>query len=117
MGKFIIGFFACFLLLCVIVSCDMSKKTGVDGYWFKQESFTRNSFTTDIVLVPNEEELKKLFAEKGGENAENLAAFTLLSQTENKCTIYMIDPKVQYEPEFIGHELVHCIYGEWHKGQ
>jgi hypothetical protein len=27
----------------------------------------------------------------------------------------MVDPKVEYQPEFVGHEMLHCFYGQWHK--
>lgn len=32
-----------------------------------------------------------------------------------KCTIFIKDPEWDYEPHMIGHEVAHCIWGEWHK--
>ena len=45
----------------------------------------------------------------------NVAAFSVLNKENTDCDIYMLDPKVSYEPEFYGHELVHCVYGVWHQ--
>lgn len=103
--------------LFVVVSCDNKPNNAVDGYYFEQETFTRNSFVTEIVLAGSRAELKQLYLDKGGKDANDLAAFAVVSQVQNRCTIYMIDPRVHYEPEYIGHELVHCIYGDWHKSQ
>ena len=117
MKKFVFWFFISLIVTFTLISCDGNRNTGIDGYYFEQESMIRTSFTTDIVLVKDFAELKKVYVARGGKDVDDLAAFTLLSQTENKCTIFMVDPKNNYEPEYIGHELVHCIYGEWHKSQ
>jgi hypothetical protein len=34
-----------------------------------------------------------------------------------ECNVYIMDPKVNYQPEWYGHELVHCMYGDWHRTQ
>jgi hypothetical protein len=44
-----------------------------------------------------------------------LQAFSIIG--EEACTIHMIDPKVRYEPEFFGHEITHCLYGNFHPSQ
>lgn len=30
------------------------------------------------------------------------------------CVVHIVDPTVGYYPEFIGHEVMHCIFGDWH---
>jgi len=96
-----------------------SHNTGADGYYFEQSSFEHTDFPVHIVLVESDQEMRKLITEHmshvvGEVNPKNVAAFSVLHPNDSACTIYMIDPKVRYEPEFYGHELVHCIYGKWH---
>lgn len=108
--------FACVGLL----SCDnVSHVTGKDGYYFEKESMTRNSMQLNIVLVQSQKELESKLSAVGGsvESGREVAAFSVYSETTPLCTIYMIDPKVSYQPEWYGHELVHCIYGKWHVKQ
>jgi len=115
--KFTIGIITIFTLF-FIVSCGQ-KKLAADGYYFEKETFTRNDIQVSIVLVKNQEEMTKLLAEhnRTAASGKEVAAFSVLEINEPKCTIYMIDPKISYQPEFIGHELVHCMYGDWHQSQ
>ena len=101
-----------------IVSCQQ-KRVGSDGYYFEQETFTRLENHVTVVLVKNQTEMTKLLAEHGRTigAGRDVAAFSVLSMQDSSCTIYMIDPKLSYQPEFIGHEFVHCLYGNWHKVQ
>lgn len=109
------------MLVGLLVSCDNvpNHRKGADGYYFEKESFTRTDFPVEIVLVKSSAEMSKLIATKknvqGTIEPKNVAAFSTIRIHDPKCTIYMLDPKIQYEPEFIGHELVHCIYGVWHR--
>lgn len=100
-------------------SCDSGSHRGKDGYFFEKETFVRTEFPMEIVLVQSKAEMEKLIEARqsqvaGTVQSKFVAAFSILRINETKCTIYMMDPKVSYEPEFIGHELVHCIYGVWH---
>lgn len=106
---------AIFLGSWLLQSCQQ-KKVGADGYYFEKETFTRTDIQVKIVLVQNQNEMTKLLEEHGRTPAagNQVAAFSSLSKETSECTIYMIDPKLSYQPEFIGHELVHCIYGNWH---
>lgn len=102
-----------------LVACDNpSKQKGKDGYYFEKESFVRTEFPVEVVLVKDaaamEAEVKRRKNLHGTVEANKVAAFSVIRTNETRCTIYMIDPKNKYEPEFIGHEFVHCIYGVWH---
>ena len=106
--------------LALLVSCDNApNKKAVDGYYFEQESFTRTNFPVEVILVQSEKEMVSLLQQRAGQiqgkiSPKDAAAFTVIRTNDTKCTIYMLDPKVKYQPEFIGHEFVHCIYGVWH---
>jgi hypothetical protein len=92
-------------------------KPGKDGYRFEQATFERTEFPVEIRMFDSEEALQDAFKARPGITADpkSVAAFSIIRLNQTKCTIFMIDPKVSYQPEFIGHELVHCIYGQWHQ--
>lgn len=103
------------LSLVALASCNDASKTGVDGYTFGKPSFEKSEVKIKIVTYDN----KKSFLEAGkkaGVNNPNLAAFALIpvDPTDNTCTVHIMSPKVSYEPEWYGHEFMHCYYGQWH---
>lgn len=109
------------ILVAVVVSCDNSqyKKRGIDGYYFEKESFVRTEFPVKIRLVKSPEEMTQLLAQRkkqinGQVDPKKVAAFAVIREDDPTCTLYILDPKTNYQPEYIGHELVHCIYGTWH---
>ena len=114
----LLAFFAGLALVACGPTSD-TNKVGKDGYYFEQETFTRTEFPVKIVLMPSAAALSAEIAKRnhiqGTVTAKNVAAFSVLRKDDLTCTIYMVDPKISYEPEFFGHELVHCIYGVWHR--
>jgi hypothetical protein len=90
---------------------------GVDGYVFQQKAFTRLSMFIQV--------------HEYGSRAEMHAAFKALFPTLNPspylagfstwdamgCHLHVIDPAVSYQPGIIGHELSHCLHGDFHPGQ
>lgn len=122
-GRFFWVIAAIFLVITFGIVIGCTKRTGnigKDGYYFEQESFVRTDFPIEIVLMESEEAVGKELAKHknvAGEIVEgrSVAAFSTIRKNETRCTIYMVDPKISYTPEFYGHELVHCIYGVWHK--
>ena len=111
---------AAVLTFGLLSSCGQNSHVkGADGSYFEHETFTRTNFEVEIILMPNEAAIAKEISKHmdtvhGTVTPANVAAFSTIRKDSKKCTIYMIDPKVKYEPEFFGHELVHCIYGIWH---
>jgi len=110
------------LIGCLILaSCDNApSKKGADGYYFEKETFTRTEIPVEVKLMQSEKEMIAEYRKRTNDtnakvDAKSLAAFAIIRPNDNKCTIYMLDPKVKYQPEYVGHEFVHCIYGEWHK--
>jgi hypothetical protein len=111
-----------FIAICLfLVGCDpVPNKKGKDGYYFEQETFTRTDFPVEVKLMQSEQEMinelkKRSTKIEGKVSPKDVAAFAVIRPNDKKCTIYMLDPKVKYQPEYIGHEFVHCIYGVWHK--
>lgn len=98
----------------LLTACDQRSD---DGYAFEREDFKRAHIAVTIVTHPSLTDLQraggKAGADAGGDR--ELAAFSTLSMTGPACTIHIVDPHVRYEPEMLGHEMTHCIYGRFHR--
>lgn len=105
-----------YLIALALVLASCSQSAGKDGYTFNKEQFTHKNFEIEIVTYKNLSELRHTARTKYNVTNEKLAAFSIVYPISNKCVVHIIDPKIKYEPEFIGHELTHCIYGQWHSG-
>lgn len=105
-----------FILLLLVTSCDSSPKRGADGYKFGEKQYTQNELGVKVVTYStradfNKELKKRNLSIKDGE----IMAFSVLFvKSPNICVIHMVDPAVEYKPEFVGHEFLHCVYGQWH---
>jgi len=100
-------------LLFLLSACN-TKPVAADGYTFGKEQYEQNNLQVRVVTYNTEAEVQKAAAKYGEANTSSIAAFSVLTPPFNTCTIHMINPKVSYQPEFIGHEFVHCVYGQWH---
>lgn len=117
----IIAFVAILMISGALSGCEQRKNVGKDGYYFEEATFVHTQVPVTIVLAESPEALFKLKNEVGaGANLppdRTVMAFSAL-RSDGSCTIYMLDPRVaDYEPEWIGHEFTHCVFGEWHKIQ
>ena len=103
------------LLLCVCVPAVAQEKAS-DGYRFRgNPPPIRLEFNTVVKEYDTPEELSRAIREFGftALKARDIHAFAAIQG--NTCTIHIIKPAKNYMPEHIGHEMVHCIYGNWHK--
>jgi len=86
-----------------------------DGYFFKgNPPAKRKEFYVVIEEHNNSKQLREEIKQYGINHAD-IHAFSVINPETNVCTIHIIKPSIDYMPEHIGHELVHCIYGAWHK--
>lgn len=102
----------------LLTGCD-TRPTAQDGYRFEQDSERRYPSNIRVVVEPSVDSLNATYAKLPDapklSSEERLFGFSRL--TETGCTIYIVDPKVEYRPEEFGHELTHCIYGSFHDQQ
>lgn len=92
---------------------------GKDNYTFEMSQYEYYNFPIQIITYKTFNDLKES-AEKYGvvlEGRDKLMAFSVLTANGTKCTMHIIDPHVKYMPEYIGHELTHCVYGQFHPTQ
>lgn len=110
-------FLICAFTVCTVLSgCD-SKKPGDDGYTFDHPEFVRTTPVIRIVVHPNQTDLQAAAKLAGQTEAGDIMAWSAMSATDasRPCVIHIVDPAKAYAPQWIGHELTHCIYGRWHK--
>jgi len=103
------------LALALLMSSTPAIAAGpaLDGYTFERAEFEHRTVTLTFMPVATEAEMIRLADSfgvplKGG----TVKAFSIYSK--DRCAIYAEDPRLEYEPEFIGHELAHCIFGNFH---
>lgn len=102
------------ILIPIAVLLSGCGNQGADGYTFGSPTFTKPTVQVSVVLLPSRKTVEAEFRERNpGRPSSEVVAFSALRA--DGCTIYAVDPAVDYQPEYIGHELVHCFYGEWHK--
>ncbi len=107
------------LLLVVfafMLGAGINPLSGKDGYIFRKKEFTQDTVVVTLVTHRTQYQFDQAANRERiiVPRKEKLAAFALISPDNKKCTIHAIDPNTRYEPEYLGHELVHCFYGRWH---
>jgi hypothetical protein len=101
------------VLLLFLSSCQPPSNTGADGYKFGEPQYEKTEVQIKLVTYKSKSELLAV-AKTYGVVDENLAAFSIIKFPFDVCTIHMLHPRVRYEPEFTGHEFLHCTFGQWH---
>lgn len=84
---------------------------GADGYRMEDSRF----YAKRQISVEVHEDRESMLKAYGKNPPANLAAFA--KWNNYRCTIHIIDPARRYKPETYGHELVHCLYGDFHPSQ
>ncbi len=104
--------FATAVALALTLSACNSE--AADGYRFERKDTEHLAPDIVFVLHRNLSDLRRA-APEGTVDPEttNLMAWSKLAG--NKCEVHIIDPQVSYQPEWIGHETTHCVWGKWHQ--
>lgn len=99
-----------------LVGCDVPQKsnTGADGYRFGPAEYKKDTVEVTLITHASKEEFDRE-ASRQRVPGENVVAFAILYPSSNRCEVHIIDPMVEYVPEFAGHEFYHCFYGAWHE--
>lgn len=84
-----------------------------DGYRFERKEYERADPSITIVTHPSLSDLraKAPAAASVGENRE-LMAWSIIRA--DGCEVHIVDPARSYQPQWIGHEVAHCVWGRWH---
>lgn len=102
------------LILGILAITACSPQRASDGYTFDRQDFERDNIAVKIVQFDTRADFDRAARAVGLTDATNLMAFSTLSRDKPACTIRVMRIPTHYEPKWIGHELVHCIYGQFH---
>lgn len=105
--------FTTVLFAIALTSCKPTSNTGADGYKFGEPQYEKQQVQVNIVTYKSQSDLLAAARQLGVDNPD-VVAFSVLRPPFDVCTIHMVAPAVEYQPEFVGHEFVHCVYGQWH---
>lgn len=106
-----------FLALALLAGCDQQPAS--DGYTFGPKEFTHPDPAIHFVIHKSIEDLRAAAPYDVNADARAqgrvLMAFSVMHPGGiGTCTVHIVDPAVSYQPEWIGHEVAHCIWGRWH---
>lgn len=93
---------------------------GPDGYYYEAKPYEVTNLKIKMVMYPSLDDLRAAFYESYPEDAAagTVGAYTVrYNYMKGVCEIHIVDPAVYYQPHYIGHELMHCVNGNWHPSQ
>lgn len=91
--------------------------TSSDGYKFHSKEYENEHVLVTVKTFKTRKEFNDIAKQLGVKvdyGEEQLVAFTYIEEDSRFCTIYMVDQSIEYRPAFVGHEFLHCVYGQWH---
>ena len=94
----------------LVAGCDGSAP---DGYRFKGKEFERAAPGITVVVHPSAEDLRAKAPAAARSEDRLLMAWSVITPTG--CEMHVVDPAKSYQPQWIGHEAAHCIWGRWHQ--
>ncbi len=103
------------VLLTMAIMSIANNPQATDGYIFESKQFTNQDVRVRMVYYDDLSELQLEAEIREFENSESIMAFAFSDR--KYCEIHAMDPEIEYKPERYGHELMHCIHGNWHHDQ
>ena len=100
------------IALALLVGC---KQVAADEHVYAKTEWFSEKTTVSVVTYPSFPALRagaNRLGVKAGEG-KRLMAFALATST--RCEMHVVEPSIDYQPQWIGHEFVHCIRGRFHK--
>ncbi len=87
----------------------------MDGYVFEAKEFTNTNIRVTMYYYDSLKDLRMEAQIREYSGYKQLLAFA--EGDDMYCEIHTVDPEIDYRPERYGHELMHCIHGNWHSEQ
>ena len=97
------------LTVLLLAGCGESS----DGYQFGPKEFERNPTEITIVTHPSLADLRAK-APKEAAQPENRELMGWSIIRAGGCEVHIVDPDVAWQPQWLGHEAAHCVWGRWH---
>ncbi len=125
-GRRVVAWLGAAVLVSLVAACPASARPreAADGYVFGDAEFVRTEFKVTIVEYDDAAAVTEAAIEAGALVAPTVSGsygrvvrtrvFAWSRLRDGTCEIHILKPAVRYQPELLGHELAHCIYGRWH---
>ena len=82
-------------------------------YAFEKRQYTSNKIEVTLVEHNSYAEIRQAYVDYAKKPApRSLIAFSEINP--KFCIIHTIKPEIDFQPKFVGHEIMHCFYGQWH---
>lgn len=100
------------------VQNDFVPEFGADDYQAVNLGEPNETVILSVHIHDNFVDLQREHNQITGSTPEEAQHIVAFSQYNNQnCIIHIVEPEKLYVPEFYGHEIMHCVYGDWHPGQ
>lgn len=99
---------------------NISRGISSDGYVYESQQFRVDSASIQVIRFDSYEALTEYVNKTYDKKYTSLlGGYTIMYSNRKKsmCIIHIVDPAIEYRPEYIGHEFTHCIDGNFHKNQ
>jgi hypothetical protein len=113
-----------FLTFCIVSFGAAQSQNFVsiskDGYYIESAAVRRTHFSVVFHPMKDQSELTDAWNVIYNDDITlkfGLKGFYVWDEAHNTCHIYVVNPITQYEPEYLGHEFTHCLYGNFHNDQ
>ena len=103
-------------IILILQSHIIYARPATDGYTFSEKQFEHLDIRVKVILFKSKKEWKQHLQSQHFNDME-IFGYAIISPNKNTCDIYMIDPKTSYQPDAIGHEFLHCLFGQFHRTQ
>jgi hypothetical protein len=75
----------------------------------------RNNFSLEVKIYKSEKALTRAINQYLSQDDMRLrSGFSVWKTDGSECTIFVTEPMVEKDFDSWGHELGHCVYGNWH---
>jgi|GEM_PF-1293165 len=102
------------LALLALASCSDTQRYGVDDYAFERAEFERDQVVVTVVQHATRQDFERAARAAKIASADTIAAFAHFGIEAPTCTIHIERLDAKYQPEWLGHEMAHCIHGRFH---
>ena len=93
----------------LLAGCNQSP----DGYRFESAEWERTQPNITVVAHPSLAALRAAAPAEARVEGRDLMAWSRI--TREGCEMHVVDPSASYQPQWIGHEVAHCVWGRWHR--
>jgi len=97
----------------LLAGCDGG---AADGYQFAKAEYRQALVAVSVVEYDRPADLRAAGRKNGAkvEAGRELMAFAVLTRGGKACEVHVMRPETDWQPEWLGHEFAHCVYGRWH---